>query len=174
MDGGGKEHLAALYRMMGSKQRPWNQTRMGRESSSGKPILWIMRQHETFQTRMICVCQPDLSTVRGSYAVQTYREGSKKASMLEKTILDRTYLLKHGTLSPESLHAESQWDRPQRGRPGGYRSELSEPIPGFVHGSLPKPSEWRQSPCGCVNRANVRGQTTADHRPNCTRSITFE
>lgn len=73
----------------------------------------------TFQTRMMCVCQADLSTVRGSYAVQTYREGSKKASMLEKTILDSTPLLKHGTLSPESLHAESQWDRPQRGRPGG-------------------------------------------------------
>lgn len=76
-------------------------------------------QFQTFQTLMMCVCQPDLSTVRRSYAVQTYREGSKKASMLEKTILDRTRLLKHGTLSPESLHAESQWDRAQRGRPGG-------------------------------------------------------
>lgn len=76
-------------------------------------------QFHTFQTRIMRVCQPDLSTVRGSYTVHAYREGSKKASMLEKTILDRTRLLKHGTLSPESLHAESQWDRPQRGRPGG-------------------------------------------------------
>lgn len=93
--------------------------------------------------------------------------------MLEKTILDRTRLLKHGTLSPESLHAESQWDRaPAREKGGGvagvdrevHGSELSDRVPGMVHGSLPKPSEWRQSPCGGVNRANVRGQTGPTQR----------
>lgn len=36
--------------------------------------------------------------------------------MLEKTlaILDRTRPHKHGALSPESLHAESQWGRPDQ------------------------------------------------------------
>lgn len=38
--------------------------------------------------------------------------------MLEKTlaILDRTRPHKHGALSPESLHAESQWGRPDQKR----------------------------------------------------------
>lgn len=58
--------------------------------------------------------------------------------MLEKhlAILDRTYLHKHGTLSPESLHAESQWGQPERADQEVHRSELGDLIPGVVHGSL--------------------------------------
>lgn len=56
------------------------------------------------------------SSVRLPASLQTYRGGSKEASMLGKknlAILVRTHLHKHGTLIPESLHAESQWDRPK-------------------------------------------------------------
>lgn len=51
--------------------------------------------------------------------------------MLEKNlaILDRTYLFKHGTLSPESLHAESQWDQPERVNPDVHRSQLDDLLP---------------------------------------------
>lgn len=73
------------------------------------------------------------STARSPVTVQTYREGSKEASMLEKknlAILDRTHLHKHGTLSPESLHAESQWDQPNRVGQEVHRSELGDLIPG--------------------------------------------
>lgn len=60
--------------------------------------------------------------------------------MLEKknlAILDRTHLHKHGTLSPESLHAESQWDQPERVGHEVHRSELGDLTPGAIHGSLP-------------------------------------
>lgn len=51
--------------------------------------------------------------------------------MLEENlaILVRTLLHKHGTLIPESLHAESQWDRPKRVEQEVGRSELGEPVP---------------------------------------------
>lgn len=48
-------------------------------------------------------------------------------------ILDRTRLLKHDTLSPESLHAESQWGKPKRVNQKVHRSELGDLIPGIIH-----------------------------------------
>lgn len=63
--------------------------------------------------------------------------------MLERNlaILDRTHLHKHGTLSPESLHAESQWGQPKRVGREVRRSELGDLIPrgrgGVIHGSIP-------------------------------------
>lgn len=124
MGRGGTEPLAVLYRLMGSKQRPLRPGMYGLRAQPGKTCSLgceaaLAARH--IKPSTIRVFQPDPSTARSSYVVQTYREGSKKASMLEKTILDRTRLLKHGTLSPESLHAESQWDRPQRGQPRGSR-----------------------------------------------------
>ena len=61
---------------------------------------------------LVCV----QSTVRSPVTVQTYKgrkQGGKHAGE-NLAILDRTHLHKHGTLSPESLHAESQWGQPER------------------------------------------------------------
>lgn len=57
------------------------------------------------------------STVGSGVTAVIYKEkkqGGKHAGE-NLAILDRTILHKHGTLTPESLHAESQWDQPENG-----------------------------------------------------------
>lgn len=94
--------------------------------------------------------------------------------MLEKTlaILDRTRPHKHGALSPESLHAESQWGRPDKkkkknqeeekkmGQPGAsqVRARVTRSQGGgvFPWVAAPHVRDGWQRPCGRVNRANVR------------------
>lgn len=104
--------------------------------------------------------------------LQGRKQGGKHAGE-NLAILDRTHLHKHDTLSPESLHAESQWGQPERVDQEVHRSELGDLIPGVVHGSLHHAEEWWQRPCGSVNRANVRSGPGA-LPPSRTRSVTFE
>lgn len=67
--------------------------------------------------------------------LQGRKQGGKHAGE-NLAILDRTNLHKHGTLSPESLHAESQWGQPKRVNQEVHRSEQGDLIPGVIHGSL--------------------------------------
>lgn len=60
--------------------------------------------------------------------LQGRKQGRKHAGE-NLAILDRTHLHKHGTLSPESLHAESQWDQPERVGQEVHRSEMGDLIP---------------------------------------------
>lgn len=86
-------------------------------------------------------------------------------------ILDRTRLHKHGTLSPESLHAESQWGRPDQVGQEVQRSELGDLIPeGITVGStIPL-----QRPCGRVSSTNVESSGPRPLPRDRTYSVTFE
>lgn len=54
--------------------------------------------------------------------LQGRKQGSEHARE-KPAILDRTTLHKHGTLSPESLHAKSQWGQPARVGQEDHRSD---------------------------------------------------
>lgn len=104
--------------------------------------------------------------------LQGRKQGGKHAGE-NLAILDRTHLHKHGTLSPESLHAESQWGQPERVGQEVHRSELGDLIPGVIHRPLPHAKMVAERPCSCVNSTNV-GSGPKPLPPNWTRSITFE
>lgn len=163
MDGGGKEHLAALHGRMGSKQRPRKQTGLGQESSSGTPILWTSTQQELLFNFKQAACVSGCLVQAQSGALPQHTPTGKEARRL--ACWRKPYLAGE-VCSSMAPSVQSHCMRSHSGvDPSGvnrevHRSELSDRLPGMVHGSLPKPSGWRQSPCGRVNRANVRGQPT--------------
>lgn len=84
---------------------------------SQKRTVHFWRELNTVQLQRICFCQS--ASKAGSGFLPPYRptgEEARRRACWEKknlAILVRTHLHKHGTLIPESLHAESQWDRPK-------------------------------------------------------------
>lgn len=116
------------------------------------------------------------STVRSPVTVQTYKgrkQGGKHAGE-NLAILDRTHLHKHGTLSPESLHAESQWDQPKRVGQEVYRSELGDLIAGVIHGSLPHARMVAETMYRCQQYKREEQPKTTPTYCNRTHSVTFE
>lgn len=126
-------------------------------------MVWVVKQrwllvtlnHTRYASFSLIQAQPGVLTL--------YRPTGKEAR--RQACWRKPYLTGH-VCSSMAPSIQSHCMRSHSGiDPNGvnlevHGSELSDPIPGILHGSLPKPSEWRQSPCGGVNRANVRGQTT--------------
>ena len=120
---------------------------------------------------LVCV----QSTVRSPVTVQTYRGGSKEASMLEKTL---PYLTGHicTSMAPSvQSHCMRSHSgaKPERVGQEVHRSELGDLIPGVIHRPLPHAKMVAERPCSCVNSTNV-GSGPKPLPPNWTHSITFE
>lgn len=147
------------------------------------------------QPQLICLPE-SVQALSGSPAtLHSYRGRRKQGggACWRKTlaILDGTRPHKHGALSPESLHAESQWGRPEKkkkktkkkkkkkGRVNRelLRSERGWPGPRgggvFPWVAAPHVRDGWQRPCSRVDRANVRS-VPQPLPPSGTHSVTFE
>lgn len=114
------------------------------------------------------------STARTPVTVQTYREGSKEAGMLEKTL---PYLTGHiCTSMAPSVQSHCMRSHSGTNPSGSARRLTGQSWVTWSQGASTghyATQQWWQRPCSSVNSANVRsGQKPLP--PNGTHGVTFE